>query len=235
MPWFKVDDGFWSHPKVIELSDAAGWLWARAGSYCAKHLTNGRVTSGTLRMLAADRDAATELVLAGLWDFDAAENVWVFHDWAEYQPTREQVEAERAKTRERVEKHRANRVSNGARNGVTNGVSTGAPSRPVPTPTTTYVPESSHVTTAREVTDELSTDSFKSVVADQYGIDVSRVRAHIIDKLGITLTPTNTVAVSTWLLNKPKTIPHSPTKYVLGCVTRSPAEVEQYIHEAALI
>ena len=88
---------------------------------------------------------------------------------------------------------------------------------------------------AREVTDEPSEADFKSTIADQYGVDVRRVRAHIIDKLGITLTPTNTVALSVWILNKPKTIPHSPTKYVLGAVTRSPAEIQQHIYEAALV
>ncbi len=31
MVWFKIDDGFWSHPKVLELSDAAVALWTRAG------------------------------------------------------------------------------------------------------------------------------------------------------------------------------------------------------------
>jgi hypothetical protein len=101
--------------------------------------------------------------------------------------------------------------------------------------TTSYVSESQSLDNrASEVTDEPSEAEFKSIVADQYGIDVRRVRAHIIDKLGITLTPTNTVAVSVWILNKKPDPPHSPTKYVLGAITRSPAEVEQFIHESAL-
>ncbi len=131
MVWFKIDDGFWSHPKVLELSDAAVALWVRAGAYCAGHLTDGEVKRSTLRVLAADRDAAVELVLAGLWG--ETEDGWSFHDWADYQPTREQVLAERAATRERVQKHRANRRRNAEGNDVTNGVGTPAPTRPDPT------------------------------------------------------------------------------------------------------
>lgn len=107
MVWFKIDDGFWSHPKVLELSDGALALWTRAGSYCAGHLTDGEVKRSTLRVLGADHDAAVELVMAGLWDETPAG--WTFHDWAEYQPTREQVLAERAAAAERKRKSRESR------------------------------------------------------------------------------------------------------------------------------
>ena len=92
MVWFKVDDGFWSHPKVLPLSADAVALWVRAGAYCAHQLTNGLVSPQALRMLA-DRDAAVELANAGLWD--VVPEGFMFHDWAKYQPTREQVEAGR--------------------------------------------------------------------------------------------------------------------------------------------
>lgn len=141
MPWFKIDDGFWSHPKVLELSPEALALWVRAGSYCAGHLTDGEVKPSILRLMGASDEHAVELTAAGLWDFDGA--VWSFHDWVEYQPTREQVKAERAATRERVSKHRTNRRSNGVTNTVTNdvanGVSTPAPTRPDPTTTSNEV------------------------------------------------------------------------------------------------
>lgn len=99
MVWFKVDDGFWSHPKVLELSDSAVALWTRAGAYCAGHLTDGEVKRSTLRVLAAGADVADELVVAGLWD--ETPDGWVFHDWAEYQPTRDQVLTERERGREK--------------------------------------------------------------------------------------------------------------------------------------
>lgn len=103
MVWFKVDDGFWSHPKVLPLSADAVALWVRAGAYCAHQLTNGIVSPQALRMLA-ERDAAVELANAGLWD--VVPEGFRFHDWAKYQPTREQVEADRAAATERKRKSR---------------------------------------------------------------------------------------------------------------------------------
>ena len=96
-----------------------------------QQLTDGFVPSGVVASLGGDWDDTAALVNAGLWH--QADGGFQFHDWAEYQPTKEQIQAERAKTRERVEKHRANKASNDGGNGVTNGGRTGAPSRPVPT------------------------------------------------------------------------------------------------------
>ena len=62
MAWFKVDDQFWSHPKVNGLSAEAGWLWTRAGSYCGQHLTDGLVSRPALAMLQGTEAEATELV-----------------------------------------------------------------------------------------------------------------------------------------------------------------------------
>ena len=123
MAWFKVDDGFWSHPKVLELSPDAVALWVRAGSYSAAHLTDGLVKSSTIRMLGANCDIADELVSAGLWA--ECEDGWVFHDWSAYQPSRDQVLHEREKARERMRNVRANTTR-------TFGSSSPSPSRPVP-------------------------------------------------------------------------------------------------------
>lgn len=116
MPWFRVDDGFWSHPKVVELSPEAVSLWVRGGAYAAQHLTNGQITTGALRMLGGAREAADELVLAGLWAQDGS-SAWRFHDWATYQPTREQVEADREKAREKKRAQRARGTARADRGG----------------------------------------------------------------------------------------------------------------------
>jgi len=110
-------------------------LWTRAGAYAAQQLTDGRITRATLSMLGSSSHVASELVSAGLWD--VTDGGWQFHDWEAYQPTREEVLAERAKTAERVRKFRESRKNPGAgnavTNGVTNGVSTPSPTRPDPT------------------------------------------------------------------------------------------------------
>ena len=102
--WFKVDDGFWSHPKTLALTPEAVALWVRAGSYCGKHLTDGFVSIAILPMLQGDDIAADELVAAGLWR--KAKNGYAFHDWNQYQDTREAVEKRREAWKERQRKHR---------------------------------------------------------------------------------------------------------------------------------
>ena len=105
MTWFKVDDGFWSHPKTLALSPNAIALWVRAGSYCGKHLTDGYVAAAILPMLQGDRDAADELIHAGLWK--SVKDGYAFHDWQEYQDTREAVEKRRQSWKERQRRHRS--------------------------------------------------------------------------------------------------------------------------------
>lgn len=233
MVWFKVDDALAMHVKAFMAGNQPLGLWVRAGSWCMQQLTDGHIPSGVVTALGGTWDDAASLVNAGLWH--VADGGYQFHDWADYQPTREQIEAERAKTRERVEKHRANKASNASGNGVTNGGGTGAPSRPVPTPTTTYVSESSHVSTARDGTDEQSAQPYRSALASQYGINVERIQAHLSEKLGLALEPPDVVNVGMWILDKVRTPPRAPTSYVLGAITRSPAEVQQYIHESGLV
>ncbi|GAB3125822.1 hypothetical protein [Glaciibacter psychrotolerans] len=105
MPWFKVDDGFHGHPKVVDLSMAAIGLWTVAGSWCAKYLTDGFVPDRTVTRLGGSPDEAAELVKSVLWD--AAEGGYQFKDWEDYQPLKEEVEAERLAAQERMKKVRA--------------------------------------------------------------------------------------------------------------------------------
>lgn len=112
MTWFKVDDGFCSHPKVMAVLDSdspadAIAMWTMAGSYCARHLTDGRITAKQLRRLCADMDheaGARVLVAAGLWR--ETDDGYAFHKWTVHQPSRGEVEAKRAKNRERVTRYR---------------------------------------------------------------------------------------------------------------------------------
>jgi hypothetical protein len=105
MPWFKVDDGFHGHPKVVELSLSAVGLWTLAGSWCAKYLTDGHVPSKTVTRLGGEKYLAEELVSADLWL--SAPGGYEFKDWAHYQPLKEVVEAERLAAQQRMQKVRA--------------------------------------------------------------------------------------------------------------------------------
>jgi hypothetical protein len=111
MPWFKVDDGFWRHPKVMDLPDAAVALWTKSGSWSSDQLTDGEVPKTAMRLVNGRPKAADALVDAGLWKPTLAG--WEFHDWADYQPTRTQVRQEREATAERVRQWRAKRKGRG--------------------------------------------------------------------------------------------------------------------------
>ncbi|KAA0916442.1 hypothetical protein [Dietzia sp. ANT_WB102] len=116
MTWFKVDDGFWSHPKVLTMSAEATSLWVRAGTYSCQHLTDGYIATGLLQVLGSE-DAARELVGNGLWL--EADGGYEFHDWDDYQETSETVKRRREQARERQRRFREEREN---RKNVTPGV-----------------------------------------------------------------------------------------------------------------
>lgn len=110
MPWFNIDDKAWAHPKFIGLSATASDLWWRAGAWCAGHLTDGFVPDEAISLLGK-RAAIVELVRRGLWE--RAEGGYQFHDWSDWQRTREQVEADRAAAKERQRKWRMKQGNRG--------------------------------------------------------------------------------------------------------------------------
>lgn len=152
MTWFKVDDSFYSHPKVLALrasrnGKGAIALWTLAGSWSSQQLTEGRVPQHVVAMLGASRADAEALVAAGLWarDESASGPGYVFHDWLARNPSRDSVEKKREKTKERVEKWRArNAVTSDDCNAVTdpfcNASANAAPdpTRPDPSRSTAY-------------------------------------------------------------------------------------------------
>ena len=109
MPWFKVDDKLHSHVKAARAGVEALGLWTVAGSWCMDQLTNGFVPDYiAARLDPKYKRHAQALVRAGLWheaeqDGDTG---WNFHDWDEYQPTKDAVQEERRKARERMAKRR---------------------------------------------------------------------------------------------------------------------------------
>jgi hypothetical protein len=105
MPWFKVDDGFHGHPKVVELSVAAIGVWTVSGSWCAQYLTDGEITMKTVRRLGGEPELVEELVAAGLWEETVTG--YRFHDWLVYQPAKVSVEGERTAARDRMRDLRA--------------------------------------------------------------------------------------------------------------------------------
>lgn len=108
MPWFKVDDTLFTHPKVTKAGNRAIGLWVRAGSWSMSLLTDGFVPKHMIPTLGASTADARKLVDAGLWATarQDGEDGYRFHQWLERQPSREQVEADRAAARERQQRAR---------------------------------------------------------------------------------------------------------------------------------
>lgn len=104
MPWFRLDDSFHSHPKVIAAGNEAIGLYVRCGTHAAEHLTDGFVGRETVALYGSD-DLAATLVGTKLWH--RARGGWTIHDYLDYNPSREDVEKERAKAAARQRRHRS--------------------------------------------------------------------------------------------------------------------------------
>lgn len=155
MPWAKFDDRFPSNRKVRLLSDGAFRLYVSAICWSAENLTDGVIKTAELRLVAdvrATRTRAKELVEAEL--FEVLEGVgWKIHDYHEYNPTAEQVRADREQRTARQQRWRKKKQgdapdpeppgnspdvdasTDASHDASRNGVGDAAPSRPVPTRT----------------------------------------------------------------------------------------------------
>lgn len=112
MPWFKVDDKLHDHRKVRTLGVSAIGLWTLAGSWSADNLEDGFVPDAVCARWDKNyRALAGRLVDAGLWSVaeKQGEQGWQFHNWDEFQPTRDKVVAEREAAKERQKKRRVSR------------------------------------------------------------------------------------------------------------------------------
>lgn len=100
MPWVKLDDQFFTHPKVQRAGRDARDLYLAGLTYCARQLTDGEIPVEAMRLLAAMAEiddwqtAARRLLEAGLWE--SCDGGYVVHDYLEYNPSRACVEQTRS-------------------------------------------------------------------------------------------------------------------------------------------
>ena len=145
MPWGKLDDSLYDHPKVEALPDSARLacigLWAMSISYSNRHLTDGHVAASKVRKLGGSPRLIAALVAVGL--FDEVSDGYVIHDFSDYNPSREETIEKRAAMRDlgklggikSGEARRLNRdgsatVEPNAKRGALNSRPTPVPSRP---------------------------------------------------------------------------------------------------------
>ncbi|WP_049569138.1 hypothetical protein [Streptomyces sp. SBT349] len=114
MPWFVLDDGFDTHPKVRKVGNAAVGVFVRLGAYAARHLTEGKLDAAIVRDYGTP-PTIKKLVAVGLLhpfghDCPRCEQPdgsgYTIHDFLDYNRSRKQVEAAREAGRKRQQKGR---------------------------------------------------------------------------------------------------------------------------------
>jgi len=141
MAWVRIDDSYGRNPKILSAGPLCRDLYILALCWCNNQLSDGYIPASILYTLspglrAADK-VAGRLVELGLWH--KVDGGYYIHDYTEYQPTKEQVMAQRRASAARQERSRSRResrvshtVSNGVSHTVSNTVSHSAPARPDP-------------------------------------------------------------------------------------------------------
>jgi hypothetical protein len=123
MPWVRLDDGMYTHRKLVDVSVQARWLLVASVCYANQNATDGKLSQHAAETVGMMRDpdaAIEELLAVVLWERDGAG--YRIHDYHQYQPTREKILADRAANASRQARHRARNGSNGVTDAVTDGV-----------------------------------------------------------------------------------------------------------------
>lgn len=146
MPWLSIDDRFHANPKILSAGNAAVGLYIRCASYCADQLTDGFIPEHVARLYGTKREIGALLAshppYGPLWV--TTEGGYSIPDYLDYNPTRDEVTADRASKHEaKVAAGRAGGIASGiARrkhnpskheaNGEANTKRNEAPTRPLP-------------------------------------------------------------------------------------------------------
>lgn len=105
--WIRVSVRFFSHRKAVKAGDAACMLHLAAIAYAREQMTDGDIDVDVLRRLtthARPKDLAAKLVEVGLWS--ATQDGYVIHDYADWNPTRAEIESRRGHERDKKRKQR---------------------------------------------------------------------------------------------------------------------------------
>ncbi len=114
MSWAQKDDGAWTDPTLLALSDRAYRLHDNCWTYSADKLTDGRITRDEVARVAAmfaltDREclkaAISELVTLKLWTEDLTG--YSMAGWLEQNRSKQEVDERRESARKRMTRWRS--------------------------------------------------------------------------------------------------------------------------------
>ena len=112
MPWLRIDDAFWAHPKVMAAGNEVAGAYVRLLSYCAQQLTDGVVTSDVAKVIATP---ALQRKLISFGFVERHDEGLVIPDYLDFNPSRahtEEIRIKRAKAGRRGGKVSNNGGSN---------------------------------------------------------------------------------------------------------------------------
>lgn len=107
--WYRLAAGYYKDDAVITAGEAAEVLFVRALGYSKEQDTDGFISVNALPWIVKTKakQRAAALVATGLWV--EVEGGWRISNWALWQETKEQIEANREAARERAKRSRANK------------------------------------------------------------------------------------------------------------------------------
>jgi hypothetical protein len=101
MTWVKLDDGFFDHPKAVAAGPLAVALFFASCCWSAANLTDGKVPKHVVKLIVSKSGVTKKqcdvLVSVGLWHDNG--NHYEIHDYLHHNPSRSQVEKQRARWR----------------------------------------------------------------------------------------------------------------------------------------
>lgn len=174
MGWVRIDDNFADHPKIIGLSDAAFRLFITGLCYSNRQLTDGIIPYQMVNAWVGDDPLkpSDELEDQNLWE--RVDKGFRIRSYDEYQPTKLQVEKQRAEARERIKRYRESKGNgNVTENNRVSDIRPVQPTQPIPTQ-----PNPINTTTTTEENDDyLPMAKMPRVISAKLAVE------KIIDKL----------------------------------------------------
>jgi hypothetical protein len=113
MPWFRLEDSFYLHPKVMKAGNGPVGLWIRCACWSAQQLTDGKIPMQVVRSMGTRAEIAA-VSKAGLW-LQVGDEV-IIPDYLEFNPSAADVKLKRKLELEMRRNGGRKRAENAARN-----------------------------------------------------------------------------------------------------------------------
>lgn len=99
MTWLRIEDGMPEHPKVADLTVHAKWALVEIWCYSARSRSDGLLPATIAKRIASQK-ILNELASADLIHKNGAG--WIIHDFLDYNPSKDELDARREGDAERL-------------------------------------------------------------------------------------------------------------------------------------